>query len=140
MGKAARSRVDMSTLTPPTPAQLGRLGEALSESWRVVAKHDPEFAYTQKFVAEALRDGRFLGAFLMCATKPPPGKAPRLSVHRQSEIARDWWLAREEALPPGQTPPSAAQDHRDARQEIPGVSRQTIRKFRPPIWDTSPKT
>jgi hypothetical protein len=116
--------------TPPTPEQAKRLADALDESWRVIARHDPEFATVQKYFAVAIRQG----AQLAHPSAPPEPPAPaRLSRHKQAEIAQTWFLTRQEEFQ-GRTPPSEARDIQDARLAIPGVARSIIRKFRPIEW------
>jgi hypothetical protein len=108
----------------------------LHENWRVIARYDPELAHTQKFVAEALKDGRFTESFLARAAVPvpSPAKAVRLSQHAQAQMASSWMLDRQENWPKDRPSPSAAEDWRDAQFEIPGVARKRIEDARPVEW------
>jgi len=68
---------------------------------------------------------------------PPPRRRRRVTGADKAsadERGRQWWLAREAALPPGQKPPSARKDWQDAQTELPGVPRATIRALRPLAW------
>jgi hypothetical protein len=119
--------------TPPTPEQAKRLADALDESWRAIAKHDPEFATVQKYFAVAIRQG----AHAAHPSAPPESPAPpQLSRHQQAELARGWFFNRQEYFA-GKSPPTESQDVKDARTEIPGVSRAMVRKFRPVEWKLS---
>ena len=131
-------------LTTPTPDQTRRFADALDESWRVIARHDPEFAAVQRYYAIAIRKGEIIAPPLV----PPPSQAStsrpaRLSKHKQVQLARTWFLNRQEQFE-GKTPPSEARDIEDARDQIPGVSRAVIRKHRPIEWrvgrDKKPKS
>jgi hypothetical protein len=123
-------------LTAPTPDQAKRFADALDESWRVLARVDPEFAAVQRYYAIAIRSGETIAPLPRSAPTPPQGpsaKPPRLSKHKQAQIITAWFFDRREAFK-GKVPPSEAQDVEDARKECPGVARATIRRHRPIEW------
>jgi hypothetical protein len=131
--------VNVGTLTIPTAPQLARLGECLRANWPIIARHDPEFASTQKFVADALRDGRFLEAFLNRTIVPEPAtklrqNPPHRYRHENVEMARSWYFRRRETWPKNVPFPSEAEDLIAAAADIPGVPRQILREQRPVEW------
>lgn len=123
------------------PIQTARLAAILRENAPVhAATGDAAFAATCAEFAAALE------LLLAFAALPPPAAAPasvarkpRLSRHRQAQMAITWFFNRREAFLDKQ-PPSEAQDIKDACDlvtGIPGVSRDVIRKHRPVEWKLS---
>lgn len=130
----------MSTLTPPTPAQSKRLADALDESWRVIALHDPEFAAVQKHYAGEIR--KAASAASLQAPPSAPSKSYRELPKHTGEFedeceatARHWMQNRVTSWPTGQAPPTIDDDWRDAKKQIPGVPQKFIRAARWSGWE-----
>lgn len=129
------SRLAPVTDTAPlSPESLRRVAAALAESGAALRRLAPQAAGEQAAVA-ALLNAIAAAAPLIDASPAPAPKPPRLSKNEQAGLARSWFLRREDRYHE-QKPPSAAQDMRDARQEIPGVARAVIRRYRPVKWST----
>ncbi len=132
----------MPTITPPNPAQLARLGDALDENWRLIAKHDPEFASVMKWAAAQMKDRQAVARMLGLEPPPPPPKPmPRASgaaraLHRAT--AKAWTENRFMLWPEDRPPPSEADDIEAAKLEIPHVPQTFIREARWPTWKRAP--
>jgi hypothetical protein len=122
-------------LTPPTPEQAMRLADALDESWRVLARVDPEFASVQRYYAIAIRNGTHLAR----PATPAPRRQRAVSGAQKAEVAQhaaEWLNAYRDGLQPAGGTPSTraiwAAYKRDAT--APVIPRTVLMAARPPEW------
>ena len=118
-------------------AALLRTAAALGETAAAMIRLAPAISADYSVAADVLKIAAagLQGLPILAPPAPPTpaSRPPRLARHAQMQRATSWFFDRREAFT-GKLAPVEEQDIADARAEIPGVSRDAIRRCRPVEW------